>query len=179
MFQRKLASSCRERSMQHTYEALCCEVTHLRSQLKHQTGLIRKLKPLIGEARQGEADPRPGAGHLWLFIWIEPICAFTRLSVLVSVCVLTCLSVLFHSPLHTLIAICRRFFFFQVTYVFQTSIEFLMKVMVTGNGHVHKCTCTFCMPALSGWSYWSHWGASISRDAFHTRLGDEFIHRIV
>ncbi|XP_040022396.1 5-azacytidine-induced protein 2 isoform X2 [Gasterosteus aculeatus] len=42
----------RERSMQHTYEALCCEVTHLRSQLKHQTGLIRKLKPLIGEARQ-------------------------------------------------------------------------------------------------------------------------------
>ncbi|XP_038567873.1 5-azacytidine-induced protein 2 [Micropterus salmoides] len=42
----------RERSMQHTYEALCCEVTRLHSELKHQTGLIRKLRPLISETRQ-------------------------------------------------------------------------------------------------------------------------------
>ncbi|XP_042345631.1 5-azacytidine-induced protein 2 isoform X2 [Plectropomus leopardus] len=43
---------CRERSMQQTYEALCCEVTRLHSELKHQTGLIRKLRPLISETRQ-------------------------------------------------------------------------------------------------------------------------------
>ncbi|XP_054477700.1 5-azacytidine-induced protein 2 isoform X2 [Anoplopoma fimbria] len=35
----------RERSMQQTYEALCCEVTRLHTELKHQTGLIRKLRP--------------------------------------------------------------------------------------------------------------------------------------
>ncbi|XP_020510673.1 5-azacytidine-induced protein 2 isoform X2 [Labrus bergylta] len=42
----------RERNMQQTYEALCSEVTHLHSELKHQTGLIRKLRPLISETRQ-------------------------------------------------------------------------------------------------------------------------------
>ncbi|KAM4580085.1 LOW QUALITY PROTEIN: 5-azacytidine-induced protein 2 [Odontesthes bonariensis] len=42
----------RERSMQQTYKALCCEVTRLHSELKHQTGLIRKLRPLISETRQ-------------------------------------------------------------------------------------------------------------------------------
>ncbi|KAM6935844.1 5-azacytidine-induced protein 2 isoform 2-T2 [Lycodopsis pacificus] len=44
--------NARERSMQQTYEALCYEVTRLHSELKHQTGLIRKLKPLISETRQ-------------------------------------------------------------------------------------------------------------------------------
>ncbi|XP_068452444.1 5-azacytidine-induced protein 2 [Clinocottus analis] len=43
--------SARERSMQQTFEALCCEVTRLRSHLKHQSGLIRKLRPLVGETR--------------------------------------------------------------------------------------------------------------------------------
>ncbi|KAM6995425.1 5-azacytidine-induced protein 2 isoform 2-T2 [Tautogolabrus adspersus] len=42
----------RERNMQQTYEALCSEVTRLHSELKHQTGLIRKLRPLISETRQ-------------------------------------------------------------------------------------------------------------------------------
>ncbi|XP_034409206.1 5-azacytidine-induced protein 2 isoform X5 [Cyclopterus lumpus] len=42
----------RERSMQQTYEALCCEVTRLHSEMKNQTGLIRKLRPLISETRQ-------------------------------------------------------------------------------------------------------------------------------
>ncbi|XP_042278595.1 5-azacytidine-induced protein 2 [Thunnus albacares] len=42
----------RERSMQQTYEALCSEVTRLHSELKHQTGLIRKLRPLASETRQ-------------------------------------------------------------------------------------------------------------------------------
>uniref|UniRef100_A0A3B4YWL5 5-azacytidine induced 2 n=1 Tax=Stegastes partitus TaxID=144197 RepID=A0A3B4YWL5_9TELE len=41
-----------QRSMQQTYKALCCEVTRLHSELKHQTGLIRKLRPWIGETRQ-------------------------------------------------------------------------------------------------------------------------------
>ncbi|TNN34890.1 hypothetical protein EYF80_054951 [Liparis tanakae] len=45
--------SCRERSMQQTYEALSCEVARLHGELKHQTGLIRKLRPLVGETRQG------------------------------------------------------------------------------------------------------------------------------
>ncbi|XP_029958506.1 5-azacytidine-induced protein 2 isoform X2 [Salarias fasciatus] len=42
----------RERSMQQTYQSLCCEVNRLHSELKHQTGLIRKLRPLINETRQ-------------------------------------------------------------------------------------------------------------------------------
>lgn len=46
---------CREKSMQQTYKALCSEVGRLHSELKHQTGLIRKLRPLISETRQGEA----------------------------------------------------------------------------------------------------------------------------
>ncbi|XP_068615521.1 5-azacytidine-induced protein 2 [Brachionichthys hirsutus] len=36
-----------EQSMQQTYGALCSEVTRLHSALKHQTGLMRKLRPLI------------------------------------------------------------------------------------------------------------------------------------
>lgn len=46
---------CSERTIQQTYQALQCEVTRLHSELKHQTGLIRKLQPLISETRQGEA----------------------------------------------------------------------------------------------------------------------------
>ncbi|CAN9513905.1 unnamed protein product [Ophioblennius macclurei] len=42
----------RERNMQQTYQSLCCEVGRLHSELKHQTGLIRKLRPLINETRQ-------------------------------------------------------------------------------------------------------------------------------
>ncbi|KAM9309622.1 5-azacytidine-induced protein 2 isoform 1-T3 [Pholidichthys leucotaenia] len=42
----------REKSMQQTYKALCSEVTRLHSELKHQAGLIRKLRPLISETRQ-------------------------------------------------------------------------------------------------------------------------------
>ncbi|XP_034731178.1 5-azacytidine-induced protein 2 isoform X2 [Etheostoma cragini] len=42
----------RERSIQQTYESLCCEVTRLHSELKHQTALIRKLRPLDSETRQ-------------------------------------------------------------------------------------------------------------------------------
>lgn len=49
-------NASRERNMQQTYEALCCEVTRLHSELKHQTGLIRKLRPLISETRQVAAD---------------------------------------------------------------------------------------------------------------------------
>ncbi|XP_022060883.1 5-azacytidine-induced protein 2 isoform X2 [Acanthochromis polyacanthus] len=44
--------NARERSMQQTYKALCGEVTRLHSELKHQTGLIRKLRPWISETRQ-------------------------------------------------------------------------------------------------------------------------------
>ncbi|XP_047454464.1 5-azacytidine-induced protein 2 isoform X2 [Mugil cephalus] len=44
--------NARERSMQQTYAALCCEITRLHAELKHQTGLIRKLRPLISETRQ-------------------------------------------------------------------------------------------------------------------------------
>ncbi|XP_054637945.1 5-azacytidine-induced protein 2 [Dunckerocampus dactyliophorus] len=42
----------RERGMQQAYEALCSEITRLYSGLRHQTGLIRKLRPLISETRQ-------------------------------------------------------------------------------------------------------------------------------
>ncbi|XP_078480384.1 LOW QUALITY PROTEIN: 5-azacytidine-induced protein 2-like [Lampetra planeri] len=41
----------REQSMQQTYEGLCCEITHLHSELKRQTGLIGKLRPLTSETR--------------------------------------------------------------------------------------------------------------------------------
>lgn len=59
-------SLCRERSMQQTYEALCCEVTHLHSELKLQAGLIRKLRPLINETRQGEAHTHTRKhAHAW------------------------------------------------------------------------------------------------------------------
>ncbi|KAM3613857.1 uncharacterized protein V6R79_005990 [Siganus canaliculatus] len=44
--------NARERSVQQTYEALRCEVTRLHSELKHQSGLIKKLRPLISESRQ-------------------------------------------------------------------------------------------------------------------------------
>ncbi|XP_005743206.1 5-azacytidine-induced protein 2 isoform X1 [Pundamilia nyererei] len=44
--------NAREKSMQQTYKALCSEVGRLHSELKHQTGLIRKLRPLISETRQ-------------------------------------------------------------------------------------------------------------------------------
>ncbi|XP_071781557.1 5-azacytidine-induced protein 2 isoform X3 [Centroberyx gerrardi] len=42
----------RERSMQQTYEGLCCEITRLHLELKHQTGLVRKLRPLLNNNRQ-------------------------------------------------------------------------------------------------------------------------------
>ncbi|KAM4633022.1 5-azacytidine-induced protein 2 isoform 2-T2 [Polymixia lowei] len=42
----------RESSMMQTYEALCCEIIRLHSELKHQTGLVRKLKPLLNDNRQ-------------------------------------------------------------------------------------------------------------------------------
>ncbi|GLD67468.1 5-azacytidine-induced protein 2 isoform X2 [Lates japonicus] len=41
-----------ETSMLQMCQALRCEVTRLHSELKHQTGLIRKLRPLINETRQ-------------------------------------------------------------------------------------------------------------------------------
>ncbi|XP_026149159.1 5-azacytidine-induced protein 2 isoform X2 [Mastacembelus armatus] len=41
-----------ERSMQQMYQALSCEVTRLHSELKHQTSLVRKLRPLLSETRQ-------------------------------------------------------------------------------------------------------------------------------
>nr|XP_057909160.1 5-azacytidine-induced protein 2 [Doryrhamphus excisus] len=42
----------REKGMQQAYEALCSEISRLHSGLRHQTGLIRKLRPLISETRQ-------------------------------------------------------------------------------------------------------------------------------
>ncbi|XP_054897996.1 5-azacytidine-induced protein 2 [Poeciliopsis prolifica] len=44
--------SSRERNIQQTYAALCCEVTRLQSEMRLQTALITKLRPLIGETRQ-------------------------------------------------------------------------------------------------------------------------------
>uniref|UniRef100_A0A668AT00 5-azacytidine induced 2 n=1 Tax=Myripristis murdjan TaxID=586833 RepID=A0A668AT00_9TELE len=41
-----------ERSMQQTYEALCFEISRLHAELKHQTGLVRKLRPLLNDNRQ-------------------------------------------------------------------------------------------------------------------------------
>ncbi|XP_062255398.1 5-azacytidine-induced protein 2 [Platichthys flesus] len=41
-----------ERGMQQLCQEMHCEVTRLRRELKHQAGLIRKLRPLIGEIRQ-------------------------------------------------------------------------------------------------------------------------------
>ncbi|KAF7659410.1 hypothetical protein LDENG_00297830 [Lucifuga dentata] len=48
--------NARERSIHQTYEALCSEVTRLHSELKNQTGLIRKLRPLI-ETREASTVP--------------------------------------------------------------------------------------------------------------------------
>lgn len=50
----------RDRGMLQSYEALCCKVTLLHSELKHQAGLIRKLRPLFSETRQGEAGEHGG-----------------------------------------------------------------------------------------------------------------------
>ncbi|XP_037533019.1 5-azacytidine-induced protein 2 [Nematolebias whitei] len=47
--------SAREKSIQQTYKAMGCEVARLQLELKHQTGLIRKLRPLIGEMRQASS----------------------------------------------------------------------------------------------------------------------------
>ncbi|XP_075868603.1 5-azacytidine-induced protein 2 isoform X2 [Nelusetta ayraudi] len=44
--------NARDRGMLQSYEALCCKVTLLHSELKHQAGLIRKLRPLFNETRQ-------------------------------------------------------------------------------------------------------------------------------
>lgn len=46
--------SRRQRSMQKMYESLYSEFTHLQSGLKHQAGLIQKLRPLLNETKQGE-----------------------------------------------------------------------------------------------------------------------------
>lgn len=68
MTQRNVLHLCRERSMQQSYEALCSKVTLLHSELKHQAGLIRKLRPLLNETRQGEAHTHTGThtGTLWV-----------------------------------------------------------------------------------------------------------------
>lgn len=52
----KCSVLCREGGMLQSYEALCCKVTLLHSELKHQAGLIRRLRPLFNETRQGEAQ---------------------------------------------------------------------------------------------------------------------------
>ncbi|KAK5600295.1 hypothetical protein CRENBAI_001381 [Crenichthys baileyi] len=44
--------SAREKTIQQTYAGLWNEVTRLHSELKHQTSLIKKLRPLISETRQ-------------------------------------------------------------------------------------------------------------------------------
>ncbi|XP_028436184.1 5-azacytidine-induced protein 2 isoform X2 [Perca flavescens] len=87
----------RERSIQQTYESLRCEVTRLHSELKHQTGLIRKLRPLISETRQA----------------LLPFCLFTPPQ-------LQCTQHGEHpvSPIHPHSNLKS---FFQVMYVFQTS----------------------------------------------------------
>lgn len=56
--------ACAHRGMLQSYEALRSKVTHLHSELKHQTGLIRKLRPLFNETRQGEA--RKHGGTSWV-----------------------------------------------------------------------------------------------------------------
>lgn len=56
--------------MQQTYEALCCEVTHLHSELKHQAGLIRRLRPLISETRQGETHTKSTLWSVSLLVCI-------------------------------------------------------------------------------------------------------------
>lgn len=40
------------------YEALCSEVTHLHAGLKHQAGLIQKLRPLLNDTKQGKVQTR-------------------------------------------------------------------------------------------------------------------------
>ncbi|XP_037130940.1 5-azacytidine-induced protein 2 isoform X3 [Syngnathus acus] len=42
----------RERSMQQAYETLHSEIARLRSELRHQRGLIRRLRPLISDTRR-------------------------------------------------------------------------------------------------------------------------------
>ncbi|XP_038131812.1 5-azacytidine-induced protein 2 isoform X2 [Cyprinodon tularosa] len=49
--------SAREKSIQQTYTALRSEVTRLHLELRHQTSLIGKLRPLIGETRQASTVP--------------------------------------------------------------------------------------------------------------------------
>ncbi|XP_061572368.1 5-azacytidine-induced protein 2 isoform X1 [Cololabis saira] len=46
----------RENTMQHTYTALCNEFTRLHSEMKQQTSLIRKLRPVINETRQAASN---------------------------------------------------------------------------------------------------------------------------
>ncbi|XP_028327368.1 5-azacytidine-induced protein 2 [Gouania willdenowi] len=44
--------NARERSMQHSYKGLCCEVNRLHAELTLQSGLIKRLKPSVTETRQ-------------------------------------------------------------------------------------------------------------------------------
>ncbi|KAM8826548.1 5-azacytidine-induced protein 2 [Synchiropus picturatus] len=46
----------RERSILHSYESLCSEVTRLHAEMKQQKGLIRKLRPLTTEMRQAASS---------------------------------------------------------------------------------------------------------------------------
>lgn len=48
-------TNAREKTMHQTYEALRCEFSHLHSELKHQNGLIRKLRPFLSETRQASS----------------------------------------------------------------------------------------------------------------------------
>lgn len=36
------------------FEAVCTEVTQLHAGLKHQAGLIQKLRPLLNDTKQGK-----------------------------------------------------------------------------------------------------------------------------
>lgn len=79
---------CREKSMQQTYKALCSEVGRLHSELKHQTGLIRKLRPLISETRQGEAHLQKcewAQDCATVGIWIQIIPCLMSVSVCVII----------------------------------------------------------------------------------------------
>lgn len=51
------------------YEALCSEVTHLRTGLKHQAGLIQKLRPLLNDTKQGKVQTHTFRRHSGFFLF--------------------------------------------------------------------------------------------------------------
>lgn len=68
-----IVSSCRQKSMQKMFEALCSEVTHLHAGVKHQAGLIQKLMPLSNDTKQGKVQTLQHTLRIYFLFFFDKV----------------------------------------------------------------------------------------------------------